>query len=312
MQTKQSKNDNGDESRSSSYNSSAFAENLAFPFSLNPKYLKAIKTALRSELNQIFGYHALLYEPIAQYLCDDQLVIKNQLLLSQDLAALRKQQSRLSKESLAKTKAGRATVICDFSLLPVAADSIDLVVLANTLQNTLRPQQLLREAERVLIPEGVVIIIGRNPFSFTGINNLLRQQTSKLSGFFASPFNAKTKEDKQGTVSVTNTLKTDLSRKRIADWFSLLGIDKQKQINVSLSNQRVQSSHIYPWLKKCAQLFCDCFCSHYIIIGVKKVSTLTPIRPSWRSNKQLVPPRLAEPSVKTQVEHWFNKIKQNH
>lgn len=52
---------------------------------------------------------------------------------------------------------------------PWQADSLDLVVLPHTLELTSDPHACLREVERVLIPEGQVLITGLNPFSLWGL-----------------------------------------------------------------------------------------------------------------------------------------------
>jgi len=59
--------------------------------------------------------------------------------------------------------------------LPFQADSLDLLVLPHTLELSLDPHASLREAERVLMPEGHLIIAGLNPTSFLG----WRHQRSK-------------------------------------------------------------------------------------------------------------------------------------
>ena len=53
--------------------------------------------------------------------------------------------------------------------LPLASQSIDLVVLAHILEFSDRPHSILRETERILMPEGQLIISGFNPFSLWGI-----------------------------------------------------------------------------------------------------------------------------------------------
>ena len=52
---------------------------------------------------------------------------------------------------------------------PWQADSLDLVVLPHTLELSSDPHACLREVERVLIPEGQVLITGLNPFSLWGM-----------------------------------------------------------------------------------------------------------------------------------------------
>lgn len=65
---------------------------------------------------------------------------------------------------------------CDFEALPFPAASIDLVVLPHALELSRDPHQTLREVERVLVPEGRVVITGFNPASLWG----LRQRAGHL------------------------------------------------------------------------------------------------------------------------------------
>ena len=60
--------------------------------------------------------------------------------------------------------------------LPFAAASLDLLLLPHTLELSLDPHATLREVERVLVPEGRVVISGLNPASLWG----LRQRRARL------------------------------------------------------------------------------------------------------------------------------------
>lgn len=60
-------------------------------------------------------------------------------------------------------------VLCDFRQLPFAAQSIDLVVMPHVLEFHADPHQILREVERVLIPDGQLVIVGFNPLSLWGL-----------------------------------------------------------------------------------------------------------------------------------------------
>ena len=60
--------------------------------------------------------------------------------------------------------------------LPFATASIDLVVLPHVLEFSDNPHQVLREVERVLVPEGSVLITGFNPFSLWGAKRRLARQ----------------------------------------------------------------------------------------------------------------------------------------
>jgi SAM-dependent methyltransferase len=67
---------------------------------------------------------------------------------------------------------------CDFDALPFPNASIDLVVLPHTLEVARDPHLTLREVERVLVPEGRVMILGFNPASMWG----LRQRLGRARG----------------------------------------------------------------------------------------------------------------------------------
>ncbi len=58
---------------------------------------------------------------------------------------------------------------CHFDQLPFDSASLDLVVLPHTLELSRDPHQTLSEVERVLMPEGRVVIVGFNPASLWGL-----------------------------------------------------------------------------------------------------------------------------------------------
>src|SRR5689334_23457537 len=58
-----------------------------------------------------------------------------------------------------------AAIAADPLQLPLASQSVDLVALPHVLESHPNPHEVLREAERVLMPEGQVVISGFNTFS---------------------------------------------------------------------------------------------------------------------------------------------------
>jgi SAM-dependent methyltransferase len=58
---------------------------------------------------------------------------------------------------------------CDFESLPFPSNSLDLVVLPHALELARDPHHTLREVERVLVPEGRLVIAGFNPASLWGM-----------------------------------------------------------------------------------------------------------------------------------------------
>lgn len=97
-----------------------------------------------------------------------------------------------------------AVMVSDFLELPFASQSVDLVVLPHILEFAKEPHQVLREVERILLPEGQVIIIGFNPVSLFG----LRRSFSKIAGSRFLP-----EEGEPITLS------------RIRDWLKLLSME---------------------------------------------------------------------------------------
>lgn len=68
---------------------------------------------------------------------------------------------------------GGVDVLADPAALPFPAKSLDLLLLPHVLDFTAHPHQVLREAERVLVPEGRLVLTGFNPFSLWGVRQLL-------------------------------------------------------------------------------------------------------------------------------------------
>lgn len=57
--------------------------------------------------------------------------------------------------------------------LPIASDSMKLVMFFHTLDFCAKPHQALREADRVLTDDGQLIVVGFNPYSAFGVRHLL-------------------------------------------------------------------------------------------------------------------------------------------
>lgn len=67
---------------------------------------------------------------------------------------------------------GSCLRVAHFEELPFESHSIDLVLLPHVLETTADPHQVLREVDRVLRPEGRLILTGFNPVSLWGLHNL--------------------------------------------------------------------------------------------------------------------------------------------
>ena len=253
-------------------------------YKLSAEETNSIREELSPLLAEIFGYHALLYNPKASKLVGENLSIRHAFILSDE------QPHNTDKES--------PTILCRYTELPVSSDTIDLIVIPEVLQQTQFPDQILREVERTLIPEGNIILLVENMFGWQSMKN-------RVLSFIAEP-HFKTRV---------------ISRARISDWFRLLGLEICREIPVyksakqiePITNRNGRTKNIREkgrpkrWLIKLIDLRKIFFSSYYIILAKKKVSTLTPIRPSWRSNQKLVKSRLAEPSVRIAVDKILNQ-----
>jgi len=86
--------------------------------------------------------------------------------------------------------------------LPLATQSVDLVVLPHVLEFAAGPHEILREVDRVMMPEGRLVIVGFNPWSLWGLRSSLGfgQEEYPWNGRFVSLL-------------------------RVKDWLALLGFD---------------------------------------------------------------------------------------
>ena len=104
------------------------------------------------------------------------------------------------------TPGGLPDVCLDSQAWPWPADSLDLVVLPHALERSADPHACLREVERVLIPEGQVLITGLNPWSWWGWQQARGQQSK---------------------VRMDNTSPALIGYRRLRDWLRLLGFEVQ-------------------------------------------------------------------------------------
>lgn len=117
-------------------------------------------------------------------------------------------------DSLLSTQAGREPVAlhCEFDALPFPDNSIDLVVLPHALELARDPHHTLREVERVLVPEGRVVIAGFNPASLWG----LRQRAGRMKRGLGL--------GRQGSLYLPRAGEF-IGYWRLRDWLRLLGFE---------------------------------------------------------------------------------------
>ncbi|KAA3655284.1 MAG: class I SAM-dependent methyltransferase [Proteobacteria bacterium] len=155
-----------------------------------------------------------------------------------------------------------ADVLAEPEALPFETGSVDLVLLPHALEFAEHPHQVLREVERILVPEGQVIIAGFNPFSLWGARRLLQRREGDF------PW--------QGQY---------LSVRRIKDWLQLLSFETRGGgfgcYAPPVHQQRwLERFHFMDaagdrWWPVCGGV--------YLLQAVKRVHGMRLIQPKWRS-----------------------------
>ncbi len=159
---------------------------------------------------------------------------------------------------------GAVDVRCDLRQLPFASHSVDLIVMPHILEFHNDPHQILREVERILIPEGQLVIAGFNPLSLWG----LRRRLHGKSGEF--PWNG-------NYISVL----------RLKDWLQLLGFELDRG-NFGCYVPPYAQAH---WLKRLS--FMEAAGDRwwgfaggvYLLRAVKRVHGMRLILPAWGRKK---------------------------
>jgi len=153
-------------------------------------------------------------------------------------------------------------LVHDFTELPFASQSLDLVVLPHVLEFASEPHQVLREVERVLIPEGQVIICGFNPVSLWA----LRQVAGRLTGTHFLPLDGE-------FISVL----------RLKDWLKLLNME----VNRGHFGCYVPPCVTEKWLRRFAFMekagdrWWPYLGAVYIVQAIKRVKGMRLIGPVW-------------------------------
>jgi SAM-dependent methyltransferase len=170
----------------------------------------------------------------------------------------------------APTGVQRLDVLANFEALPLPSQSLDLVVLPHTLELADDAHQTLREVERVLMPEGRVVVIGFNPTSLWGLAGQVGRTANRL-GLRASPPD-------------TGEL---LGPRRLRDWFKLLGL--QVETGCFGCYRPPWSGEVWldraAWMEAAGQRWWPFFGSLYMVVAVKRVRAMRLIGPAWKRRK---------------------------
>ena len=157
--------------------------------------------------------------------------------------------------------------------LPIDSHAVDVVVLPHVLEFEPRPHEVLREASRVLVPEGHLVVLGFNPVSAIGLRRVfkLRAATAPWCG-------------------------TYFGTGRLRDWLSLLGFEVVDQRPCFASGRAARPGR--PGSRGFVEWMPPALASARLILAKKRVNAMLPIRQRWRPRRRLAGVGLAGPSVR--------------
>lgn len=154
------------------------------------------------------------------------------------------------------------TVQCDFDALPFDSQSLDLVVLPHTLETASDPHDALREVDRVLMPDGRVVITGFNPASLWGLRHKLGRLRQRLAIGSTPPFLPGHSEL--------------ITQGRLRDWLHLLNLEVEGG-RFGCYGPPFNREHWLPhfqWMEPAGDRWWPMFGSVYLLVAVKRVRGL--------------------------------------
>ncbi|AMM22951.1 methyltransferase type 11 [Variovorax sp. PAMC 28711] len=164
--------------------------------------------------------------------------------------------------------ARRSALLTDFSALPFAANSLDLVVLPHTLELSLDPHATLREVERVLVPEGRVVICGLNPASLWGMRQRRAHLYRRLG--FGELFLPEAGEF--------------IGFRRMRDWLRLLSFEVESG-RFGAYRPAVDSENLlerFRWMDHAGERWWPILGAVYFLVAVKRVRGMRLLSADWR------------------------------
>lgn len=198
------------------------------------------RRVLEPVLARIFGYHFLQIGVSAESLLDESPVGHRFLFVPE-------------------AQANTAHAIASSEALPLQTESVDAVLIHHALDYTPDSHRLLREASRVLMPGGKLLIVGFNPLSTWGMRRLFRTGT-------ALPWSARF-----------------ISSNRVCDWLKLLefSVDKISHCGYLMPFTHPRVVRFAPALEQFGRRSAMPLGAAYVIVACKQVMPVTPITPRW-------------------------------
>lgn len=224
---------------------------------LGEALLDAEAALLADILPELFGYHAV---QLGQ-------VVRHNLLAA----------SRINHRviaGLAPDVPGLSPLRAHLDQLPLTTGSVDLVLVHHGVDTAASAHDLLREAGRVLIPGGHLLVVGFNPWSLWGLWRLFRMPWSQ------QPW-----------------LRRFVSPQRLADWMRLLDFEvvglESAFFLPPVNNPGVR--HRFGWLERLGPKLWSQGGASYVLLARKHEACVTPVRNRIFTAQRALGPILVEP-----------------
>lgn len=241
----------------------------------------------------IFGYHALqLGLPDLNALQASRIphrwVASPYWPESDDIFAINNIASQaINTPAIVENPSQKIAFFTEFEALPFAENSLDLLILPHSLELSPDPHATLREAERVLMPEGKLIICGFNPLSLWGF----KQKRSHLY-----------KRLNLGDLYLPEAGEF-IGYRRLRDWLRLLNFDVEPG-HFGCYRPAVRSESMlqrFAWMDKLGEQYWPVLGAVYFVVAVKRVRGMRMISPIKKLNRvaKIAPVSVANKSINT-------------
>jgi SAM-dependent methyltransferase len=157
-------------------------------------------------------------------------------------------------------------VIARPDALPFESQSVDLLVLPHAFECTDTPHEVLREAERVLMPEGRLVITGFNPWSLWGGRNGM----PGMEPWLPRPFSSQ------------------VSLPRLKDWLQLLSFEVSPGKFGCYAPACLTEKWLQRWqfMERYGRRWWAVGGAVYVLSAVKRVAGMRLVAPTWKSSKR--------------------------
>jgi SAM-dependent methyltransferase len=214
--------------------------------------------ALAEQLPRLFGYHLLVIDPPWE---DCPL-----------------QDSRIPHHVIQRVQADAGDhpgMMAHTDAWPVMTDTVDAIVLPHSLELSHDPHQVLREADRCLIPDGHLVVFGFNPRSLWGVRRLLTRGAKQM------PWGMRF-----------------ISMGRVMDWLNLLGFDTlhSRYLMHRPPLQNIRMLERLGFLDPAAGSGRMLLAGAYMLVARKRTVIMTPIKAMRNTRPQLFPVRVPGPT----------------